>query len=237
VNSWPRTGVVVDTFSYVFQSTDGATALTRGQLRSFKRNWAAWSSPRTGNLHTENIGKFLHVSIYTLERELSVHLGLQQGLTGVFDVKIYPTEFEVHRIIDETRDDYVDESDSKAYVLDTNRLNATLSKIDHSAVQKRRKLYRRLYHEARACCHPRRGLTFTETLTLLAHYKLIDDRESLAYVCAVHLLIRFSDSAQGERKPSTQRGHQGCRRACWHGPSPVLPADGVATEAIPQGIG
>jgi hypothetical protein len=92
-----------------------------------------------------------------------------------------PAEYSVPNIIAQARADYPDTPGGKVQTLDAARLNAVLDKIDGAVVQKRRALYRRLWHEMRACCHPRRGLTFTETLTLLAHYKLIDDNESLGY--------------------------------------------------------
>jgi hypothetical protein len=63
--------------------------------------------------------------------------------------------------------------------LDARRLNHVLSDVDYTAIRKRRKLYNRLYHEARMMIQYNRGLTFTATLELLAHYKLIVDRDAL----------------------------------------------------------
>jgi hypothetical protein len=54
-------GVVVDNFSYVFQATDGSKAITRAQMRNFKRVWALYADPVDGKLHQERLVNFLGV--------------------------------------------------------------------------------------------------------------------------------------------------------------------------------
>lgn len=58
------TGVVVENFSYVFQSTGGAKSITRREMRSFKRIWAEFSNTKTGQLDRQKIAPFLSVSFY-----------------------------------------------------------------------------------------------------------------------------------------------------------------------------
>lgn len=65
---------------------------------------------------------------------------------------------------------------------DLDRLNDSLDRIDRDAIKKRKNLYNRLYHEARISCEPGKGISFTNMLLLLAHHKLIDDREALVFV-------------------------------------------------------
>lgn len=66
------------------------------------------------------------------------------------------------------------------------KLNKLLDKIDYGAIRKRRAAYMRIYHEANALYHHRgKGISFTDMLVLLAHHKLIDDREALGCVCPV----------------------------------------------------
>ena len=79
-------------------------------------------------------------------------------------------------------------------------MERALNGIDQASIRKRRNLYIRLYHEAVISCPPGRGLSFTEMLTLLAHYKLIVDREALVYatppfqvVCLLTFTRRLKD--------------------------------------------
>jgi len=60
-------------------------------------------------------------------------------------------------------------------------LNANLSTIDFDDIRRRRKLFIRLYHEAiMTITHQhKKGISFTDTLLLLAHHKLIVDKEAL----------------------------------------------------------
>ena len=60
-----------------------------------------------------------------------------------------------------------------------NKLQANLNGIDRAAIKKRKNLYNHLYHEARISHEPGKGISFTNMLLLLAHHKLIDDREAL----------------------------------------------------------
>lgn len=69
------TGVVVQNFSYVFQSTGGAKAITRDEIRSFKKTWAEFSNPKTGLLEQPKLVPFLGVS--------SVHRDVRRTYSGV----------------------------------------------------------------------------------------------------------------------------------------------------------
>lgn len=162
------TGVVVDSFSYVFQTTDGSKAITRAQMRNFKRVWARYANPSDGKLHQEALVPFLG------------------GLNGIFEVRIYPMEHSVQNILASVHqsDHMSGEGSMPSHKVDRMRLNQVLSDVDYTAIRRRRKIYNRLYHEARMLIQYRRGITFTETLELLAHYKLIIDREALVYVVA-----------------------------------------------------
>ncbi len=56
------TGVVVDNFSYVFQTSGGAKSITREQMRSFKKVWAEFANPKTGYLERNRFAAFFSVS-------------------------------------------------------------------------------------------------------------------------------------------------------------------------------
>ncbi|PWN36130.1 uncharacterized protein FA14DRAFT_160990 [Meira miltonrushii] len=63
-------------------------------------------------------------------------------------------------------------------------LNRQLGKLDHEEIKRRKMRFERLYHEA-CLLHEQKdkrnkgGLSFTDMLLLLAHYKLIDDEQAL----------------------------------------------------------
>ena len=68
--------------------------------------------------------------------------------------------------------------------VDLEKLKHTLDGINYTAVKRQKALYNRLFHEANVTHHSGKGISFTETLLLLAHYKLIVDRDAL--VCVFH---------------------------------------------------
>ena len=55
------TGVVVESFSYVFQLVGGAKSITREEMRSFKKVWAEFANPRSGYLEKNRLVPFLGV--------------------------------------------------------------------------------------------------------------------------------------------------------------------------------
>lgn len=65
------TGVVVENFSYVFQtSAGGAKAITREQMRAFKKVWAEFANTDTGYLDRSKFGPFFNVRICLLQSQL-----------------------------------------------------------------------------------------------------------------------------------------------------------------------
>jgi hypothetical protein len=54
-------GVVVENFSYVFQTTGGAKSITREEMRSFKKVWAEFANQKTGYLERSRFVPFFAV--------------------------------------------------------------------------------------------------------------------------------------------------------------------------------
>lgn len=157
-------GVVVESFYYVFQMTGGAKSITREEIRSFKKVWAEFANPKTGYLERSNFVRFFG------------------RLTGIFEVRIYPAEFSIPRLIARAKVDPQKEVPWQSRVVDEfdlDILNADLNNIDRATIKRRKELYNRLYHEARISHEPGKGISFTNMLLLLAHHKLIVDREAL----------------------------------------------------------
>lgn len=71
--------------------------------------------------------------------------------------------------------------------LDLSKLHLALSTLDPESTRQRRLLYNRLYHEARLSFERGKGISFTNMLLMLAHNKLIADKEALrwAFVCMI----------------------------------------------------
>jgi hypothetical protein len=63
--------------------------------------------------------------------------------------------------------------------IDVNHLNRVLNAVNFSKARKRRALYNRLYQEALVTQEESRGISFSNMLLLLAHYKIIDDEKAL----------------------------------------------------------
>lgn len=68
--------------------------------------------------------------------------------------------------------------------INVSKLKENLDQIDFAASRKRRAVYMRLYYEASLINQEAqgRGISFTEMLLLLAHHKIIVDKEALKYV-------------------------------------------------------
>lgn len=105
-----------------------------------------------------------------------------QKLSGVFEVRIYPMEMNVKSLVTfATIGLDGDNTFQSAAIdgLDLSKLNRALSTMDNSKIRRRRAVYSRLYHEAMVSQEPGKGISFTNMLLMLAHHKLIDDREAL----------------------------------------------------------
>ncbi|THG95158.1 hypothetical protein EW026_g6441 [Hermanssonia centrifuga] len=158
------TGVVVESFYYVFQMTGGAKEITREEMRSFKKVWAEYANPKTGYLERPQFVKFF------------------AKLSGIFEVRIYPAEYSIPQIQSRSKCD--ENSDpmlpSVRYGgVDLPKLQFNVNSIDRTVIKRRKNLYNRLYHEARISYEPGKGISFTNMLLLLAHHKLIVDKEAL----------------------------------------------------------
>lgn len=117
-------------------------------------------------------------------------------------MRIYPAEFSIPRIMARAAADLSSTSGWTPNVvegMELDKLNATLSGLDRAAIKRRKNLYNRLYHEARISHEPGKGLSFTNMLLLLAHHKLIVDRDALVSVrlccmcCLPDFLCRLKD--------------------------------------------
>ncbi|KAG1748101.1 Ion transport protein-domain-containing protein [Suillus lakei] len=189
------TGVVVQNFSYVFQSTGGAKAITREEIRSFKKTWAEYSNPKSGLLEQNRLVPFLG------------------KLNGIFEVRIYPVEYSVPSFVatcKEIQKIVTKDGTKEETTLNPRKTNKMLRKIDFDVIRQRRAVYCRLFHEASIIDSHRKGISFTDMLFLLAHHKLIDlivrQRTNKLVSDLVNLdRVRSLYLAEREMRFSTQR--------------------------------
>ena len=94
---------------------------------------------------------------------------------GIFEVRVYSPELNFRKIAAPCKDK------KEPYGVNVRLLNDALSMIDFDDIRRRRKLFNRLYHEAvMIITHQhKKGISFTDMLLLLAHHKLIRDKEAL----------------------------------------------------------
>ena len=78
------TGVVVESFSYVFQSTGGVLkSITRHETRAFKKAWALFSNPETRLLERKDLARFLAVrAISESLFDRPTHRGVRRNSTA-----------------------------------------------------------------------------------------------------------------------------------------------------------
>jgi hypothetical protein len=166
------TGVVVESFSFVFQSTKTGTvaSVTREEMRSFKKVWAEFVNPDTGLLERGNLVRFFG------------------KLTGIFEVRIYPRAFDVKTLLNSCAETSPSPSTtqqnnwSQSVVVDgvdILKLRQAMLDLDPLLIKRRRGVYNRLYQESLMYLRDYGGIGFTKMLMLLAHHKIINEREAL----------------------------------------------------------
>lgn len=166
------TGVVVENFSYVFQLAGGAKSVDREQMRAFKKVWAEFADQQTGRLKREKLVPFMG------------------RLSGVFEIRVYSSNYQVNKVLTSARvSEETQSTDTSplAPEIDLRKLNQVLNTMDIEDIRRRRMLYARIYHEACLTYERKDGISFTEMLLLLAHNKLITDKDALS---VKELLIR-----------------------------------------------
>lgn len=200
------TGTVVENFSYIFDLGSKAM-LTSTDIRHFKSSWAKFDRNRKGYILKDQIVPFLssvkgalEVSLYPPEcrlQALKAAVSLQgvpssptaEGKTkGAFDFFKGASSPLRSPMRDGKGDDgkglFVWPATSAEHVrapqTDAERLAVALSTVDSKELRMRRERFNRVYQEAVMLMHPRKGISFTDMLLLLARTKLVDETEALS---------------------------------------------------------
>ncbi|SOV09675.1 related to CCH1 - Calcium channel (alpha subunit) [Ustilago sp. UG-2017a] len=200
------TGTVVENFSYIFDLGSKAM-LSSTDIRHFKSSWAKFDRNRKGYIQKDQIVPFLgslkgalEVSLYPPEcslQALKASFSSSQGVPsspttegrtkGAFD--FFKGASPLRSPLREGKGDdgkglFAWPASSSEPVrtpqTDAERLALALSAVDSKELRMRRDRFNRVYHEAIMLMHPRKGISFTDMLLLLARTKLVDETEALS---------------------------------------------------------
>lgn len=115
---------------------------------------------------------------------------LAQRLSGIFEVRVYPPEYQVKNLVAASTTNEVsqrsplpqlDQLGEYSKGFSPEKLDTILSRVDSDLIRHQRQTYEHLYWEACVTDDYGKGISFTSMLLLLCHYKLIDDDQALKY--------------------------------------------------------
>ncbi|KAF7868666.1 hypothetical protein EAF04_005196 [Stromatinia cepivora] len=159
--------LIYESFSYVFQRSNGLSKVSRDEIRRFKEAWATLDPDGTGFIEKEHFPRLLG------------------ELSGVFEMRVYSQEDSVRRILEDIQAEPANgrlnsiSSPSASSGIDLKKLNERISQIDVGRVRRDRARFNLFYEEVLVSADPDRGISFTTVLMVLAHYNVISDNKSL----------------------------------------------------------
>lgn len=159
--------LIYESFSYVYQRSSGLGKVTREELRRFKQAWATLDPEGTGFITKEQFPRLLG------------------ELSGVFEMRIYPQEHSVRRILEDIQSQPTSgritsmSATSGPSGVNVKALNKRLAQIDPEEIQRSRARYNLFFEEVMVSADVDRGISFTSVLMILAHYNVISDNKSL----------------------------------------------------------
>jgi hypothetical protein len=157
--------LIYESFSYVYQRSNGVSRVDRDEIRRFKEAWRSVDPQGTGWISKETFPRLLG------------------ELSGVFEMRIYDHGDSVRQILEDVqggdamsvRHQSIASTSQLQTGLDLKKLNDRLNQIDRARVQERRHRFALFFEEIKVLADPVRGVSFTDVLMTLAHYNIIDD--------------------------------------------------------------
>ncbi|KAI9851648.1 MAG: calcium channel protein [Thelocarpon superellum] len=159
--------LIFESFSYVYQRSNGLSVVSREETRRFKQAWATFDPEGTGFIPKEVFPRLLG------------------ELSGIFEMRIYDGDYTVGSILEDCRQDagmgraVPPHSRTMVDGVDLNKLRARIAQIPVAEVRRRRRKLNVFYEEVMVSADPDRGISFTSVLMILAHYNVIKDTKSL----------------------------------------------------------
>ena len=160
--------LIYESFSYVYQRSNGLSIISREEIRRFKQAWAEYDPNGIGYISKEVFPRFLG------------------ELSGVFEMRIYDGDFSVHSLIEDCKLAPkrssalpLDGTSSAPVEIDLGKLNRRLAELPVDEIRARRMRMNQFYEEVMVSADPDRGIEFNTLLMIIAHYKIIDDSKAL----------------------------------------------------------
>ncbi|KAL8967875.1 MAG: hypothetical protein Q9183_002726, partial [Haloplaca sp. 2 TL-2023] len=156
--------LIFESFSYVYQRSNGLSVVSREEIRRFKEAWATYDPEGTGFISKEKFPRLLG------------------ELSGVFEMRIYDGDHSVGSILAECRVDTRGMDHTPPGVVegvDIVALNNRLASINIPEIRRRRRRMELFFQEIMVSADVDRGINFTSCLMILAHYNIISDGKSL----------------------------------------------------------
>lgn len=161
--------LIYESFSYVYQRSNGLEIVNRDEIRRFKEAWRSVDPAGTGYISKEAFPRLLG------------------ELSGIFEMRIYDAEDSVRQILEDVRNDEASAQHmsigtaggAQSTGIDLRKLNERLSQIDVEKVRERRRRFDIFYEEVMVMAEVDKGISFTSVLMTIAHYNVISDSKSL----------------------------------------------------------
>lgn len=201
------TGTVVENFSYIFQ-LGGKPVLSREDMRGFKRTWlqiagtsaqmpqdkfALFFSSLPGKFELKVYPEKLHIRVLrealTGDKRASTAslssshrpgvAGAMSRIRGSSPISSCPSASHFAPWAAASSKSLLRVSSTPGE-LNLARLQSILDCVTKEETRLRRERYNRIWHEANILAEPEGRISFHDLLTLVAHYKLVDDDVALA---------------------------------------------------------
>ena len=160
--------LIYESFSYVYQRSNGLAVVDRDEIRRFKEAWRSVDPAGTGFISKEAFPRLLG------------------ELSGVFEMRVYEAQDSGGQILEDVRNDTagarhmsIGAAGGQSAEIDLARLNERLSHIDVARVRERRRRFDIFYEEVMVSADSEKGISFTTVLMIIAHYNVISDSKSL----------------------------------------------------------
>ena len=160
--------LIFESFSYVYQRSNGLSMVSRDEIRRFKEAWATFDPEGSGYISKEAFPRLLG------------------ELSGIFEMRIYDGDHTVGRILEDCRVDLPPRGGTDTpppphlqHGIDIRKLNQHLASINVPEIKRRRARLELFSQEVLVTADQDRGISFTACLMILAHYNIILDKNSL----------------------------------------------------------
>ncbi|KAI7889601.1 Ion transport protein-domain-containing protein [Mucor mucedo] len=194
------TAIVIDNFSFTFDTRNRFSLITRADLRLFKVAWADIDPTASGYISIKDIPRFL------------------SSLNGALAVRIYEKQYSLKSLLDASNQVDTDSSHLTIVPLpeyqqscnmltdryfNLHALSQVLASIDPNTIQERKRQYTLIYQEiVNSASH--RGVSFHDMLEILA-IQLVDISKSLTFVELVNR-ARVQDKISKDLAAERARG-------------------------------